>query len=62
MPLNSCIILAQISREVLLLGLALPVAAAVGFAFGILYERWYQAAALQRYLLFRIETDARSWM
>ncbi|MCA8983211.1 MAG: diguanylate cyclase [Planctomycetaceae bacterium] len=48
MPLNSCIILAQISREVLLLGLALPVAAAVGFAFGILYERWYQAAALQR--------------
>lgn len=47
-PLLRSAFLASISWETMLLALALPISLAVGFAFGILYERWYQATRLQR--------------
>ncbi len=47
-PLLRGVFLANISWETMLLALALPISLAVGFAFGILYERWYQATRLQR--------------
>ncbi|WP_013628105.1 diguanylate cyclase domain-containing protein [Rubinisphaera brasiliensis] len=40
--------LAAVSRSVMLICLLLPIAAATGFAFGILYERWHQGSKLER--------------
>ncbi len=40
--------LAFISRETVLLLAAIPVSLAVGFALGLLYERWYNFSAVQR--------------
>ncbi|MCG6154874.1 GGDEF domain-containing protein [Rubinisphaera margarita] len=40
--------LPALSREMMLVIILVPLALAVGFAFGLLYERWYQSAALQR--------------
>ncbi len=40
--------LPALSREMMLVIILVPLAMAVGFAFGLLYERWYQSAALQR--------------
>lgn len=39
---------AFIPKEMLLVVVAIPVSAAVGFALGLLYERWYHFSAVQR--------------
>lgn len=39
---------AIIPREMLLVLIAVPVSAAVGFALGLLYERWYHFSAIQK--------------